>query len=214
MKNWNLQRVICFCGLFTWIYRLWLMVQVWWKFRTFTLFPSLPTSVKVNCCCCIFSRELGWECKRVNFLLNMGAHPCLDSPPVIRFMHSSVHVLAFMGWAVNFPCVCDPPEQGELSLGANSRAGSQQRLQHHTQGCWKYSQDCETEHMQIGMVVRENNFIPDASKHSSGFKYGMKKTYCHQPLDSCIATKGSDCSTDSRSSARWGVQRSAELVDL
>lgn len=105
MKNWNLQGIICFCGLFTWIYRLWLMVQIWWKFRTFTLSPSLPTSVKVNCCCCcIFSRELGWKCRRVHFLLHMGAHRCLDSLPVIRSMHSSLRVLAFMGWAVNLPC--------------------------------------------------------------------------------------------------------------
>lgn len=159
MKNWNLQRIICFCTLFTGIYRLWLMVQVWWKFRTFTLFPSLPTSVKDNCCCCcIFSRELGWKCKRVNFLLNMGAHRCLDSLPVIRFMHSSVHVLAFMGWPVNFPCVCG---WSCSSWAGGAVPGSQQqRLQGQTHCCSEYKQCCETEHMQLGMLVRENYFTP------------------------------------------------------
>lgn len=97
MKNWNLQGIVCFSGLLIWISRLWLMVEVWWKFKTFTLFSSLPTSVKVNCYCCIFSRDLGWERGRVNFLLNIGARSCLDSRPVIRSMRSGVRVLAFTG---------------------------------------------------------------------------------------------------------------------
>lgn len=159
MKNWNLQGIICFCGLFTWICRLWLMIQVWWKFKTFTLFPSLPTSLKVNCCCCcIFSRELGWKCRRVNFLLNMGAHHCLDSLPVIRFMHSSVHVLdswgdqlisrvcgwscsSWAGWAV-------PGSKQQC------RAGSQQRLQRQAQRCLKYKQCYGNGHMQLGVKVQ------------------------------------------------------------
>lgn len=142
MKNWNLQAIICFCGLFTWIYRLWLMVQIWCKFRTFTLFPSLPTSIKVNCCCCcIFSRELGWKCKRVNFLLNMGAHHCLDSLPVIRFMHSSVHVLAFMGCPVNFPCVW-------LELLLPSRGSTQQSRAGASTG---WTADSELPKVQAGL---------------------------------------------------------------
>lgn len=96
-----------------------------------------------------------------------------------------------------------PPEQGELSLGAAAGQGWQPaEAAAADTGCLKYSQDCETEQMQLGMLVRENNFTPNTSKHPSGFQYGLKKVTAHQALDSCIATKGSDCGTDSRSSAR------------
>lgn len=56
--------------------------------------------------------------------------------------------------------------------------------------------------MQLGMLVRENNFIPNASEHPSGFLARFEEVTAHQPLDSCIATKSSGCGTDSRNSAR------------
>lgn len=215
MKNWNLQAIICFCGLFTWIYRLWLMVQIWWKFRTFTLLPSLPTSIKVNCCCCcIFSRELGWKCRRDNFLLNMGAHRCLDSLPAIRFMHSGVHVLAFMGWPVNVPCVwlsCSS-WAGWAVPAVKSRAGSQQRMDRAADSVlpkvqallWNWT--CAANLCQSEKTVWSQTLL--------NIRMVWQKFTAHQTPDSCIATKDSDCGTDSRSSARWGVQRSVQLVDL
>lgn len=63
-----------------------------------------------------------------------------------------------------------PPEQGELSLEANSSAGlGASRVCRIRLSAALSKQYCETEHMQLGMLVRENSFIPNTSKNPSGF---------------------------------------------
>lgn len=155
----------------------------------------------------------------------MGAHHCLDSLPVIRFMHSSVHVLDSWGDQL-ISRVCDwscSSWAGWAGSKQQHRAGSQQRLQQQAQCCLKYKQYCENGHMQLGIKVQailwewthairyvgeREQFYPKRFWASIRFLARFEEVTAHQPLDSCIATKSSGCGTDSRNSARWGVQRS------